>query len=122
MTNPLDRSSAEPLWAQLEARLRRGIDAGDFDTRFPTDLELTRRFGVSRHTVREAVGRLKADGLLKRVRGRGTVIERPEFEQRLGALYSLFSSIEAQGVEQRSEVIEIGLVRDAQAAARRSNQ
>lgn len=118
MTTPLDRSSSDPLWAQLEEVLRRGIDAGEFDARFPTDLELTRRYGVSRHTVREAVGRLQGDGLLRRVRGRGTVVERPEFEQRLGALYSLFSSIEAQGVEQRSEVVDIGIVADAEVAGR----
>jgi GntR family transcriptional regulator len=114
----LDRSSALPLWAQLEAELRRALDAGEFDDRFPTDLELTRRYDVSRHTVREAVGRLQSDGLLRRVRGRGTVIERPEFEQRLGALYSLFSSIEAAGVVQRSEVIDVGMTVNADVAAR----
>ncbi len=114
----LDRSSALPLWAQLESELRRAIDAGEFDDRFPTDLELTRRYDVSRHTVREAVGRLQADGLLTRVRGRGTVVERPEFEQRLGALYSLFSSIEAAGVVQRSEVVEVGMTANADVAAR----
>jgi GntR family transcriptional regulator len=114
----LDRSSALPLWAQLETELRRAIDAGEFDERFPTDLELTRRYHVSRHTVREAVGRLQSDGLLRRVRGRGTVVERPEFEQRLGALYSLFSSIEAAGVEQRSQVIDVGIEHNADVAAR----
>lgn len=118
MTTSLDRSSDQPLWAQLEAELRRSLDSGEFDTRFPTDLELTRRYGVSRHTVREAVGRLQAEGLLVRVRGRGTVVERPEFEQRLGALYSLFTSIETQGVEQRSEVLDVGIVADAEAATR----
>lgn len=114
----LDRSSALPLWAQLENELRRAIDAGEFDDRFPTDLELTRRYEVSRHTVRDAVGRLQSDGLLRRVRGRGSVVERPEFEQRLGALYSLFSSIEAAGVEQRSEVVEVGLATNADVAGR----
>jgi GntR family transcriptional regulator len=114
----LDRSSSLPLWAQLEAELRQALDAGLFDERFPTDLELTRRYGVSRHTVRDAVGRLQADGLLRRVRGRGTVVERPEFEQRLGALYSLFSSIEAAGVVQRSEVIDMGITENADVASR----
>lgn len=114
----LDRSSARPLWAQLEAELRRALDAGEFDDRFPTDLELTRRYDVSRHTVREAVGRLQSEGLIHRVRGRGSVVERPEFEQRLGALYSLFSSIEAQGVEQRSEVRAVGIVVDGDVAVR----
>lgn len=106
------------MWAQLETELRRALDAGEFDDRFPTDLELTRRYDVSRHTVREAVGRLQSDGLVHRVRGRGTVVERSRFEQRLGALYSLFTSIEAEGVEQRSEVIDVGIVTDAEVAER----
>ena len=50
---PLDRADPVPLWAQLEAELRRRIDAGEFsDGRFPTDLELTEGYEVSRHTVR----------------------------------------------------------------------
>ena len=117
-THRLDRSSAQPLWAQLEDVLRRGLAAGEFDERFPTDLELTKRYGVSRHTVRDAVGRLQADGLVRRTRGRGTIVESSQFEQRLGALYSLFSSIEAAGVEQRSEVVSIAMTHDAEVAAR----
>ena len=114
--NPLDRSRSEPLWAQLETDLRRRLDTGEFDERFPTDLELTKAYDVSRHTVREAVRSLNQDGLLRRVRGRGTVVARPEFEQPLGTLYSLFRSIEEQGVEQASRVLSLGLVTDAAAA------
>ena len=118
MSSPLDRSSPQPLWAQLEADLRRRLDAGEFDDRFPTDLELTRQYEVSRHTVREAIGHLNRDGLLKRERGRGTVVDRSEFVQNLGALYSLFRSIEDTGVEQRSEVLGLGVVSDAEVASR----
>ena len=116
MSPSLDRSSPVPLWAQLEAELRRRIDAGDFDERFPTDLELTRQYEISRHTVREAIRHLNGHGLLERVRGRGTVLNRAEFEQSLGALYSLFESIESSGVEQRSQVLALECTTDAVAA------
>ncbi|MEM9036079.1 MAG: GntR family transcriptional regulator [Actinomycetota bacterium] len=113
----LDRSSSTPLWAQLETDLRERVDAGEFDSgRFPTDQELVDEYGVSRHTVREAIAKLNAHGLLTRERGRGTVINRAEFEQSLGTLYSLFRSIESTGVEQTSDVLELGLVRDVEAA------
>ena len=79
---PLDRTDPMPLWAQLEADLRRRIDVGDFgDGRFPTDLELTEGYEVSRRTAREAIRHLNKTGILKRERGRGTVINRSEFEQ-----------------------------------------
>lgn len=42
--------------------------------KFPTDLELCERFGVSRFTVREAVRELQEQGLLRRQKGAGTVV------------------------------------------------
>ena len=117
MSFKLDRTSPLPLWAQLEAELRRQLEAGEFDAGFPTDAQLVSRYGVSRHTVREAIRHLNKTGVLRRERGRGTVVNRgAEFEQPLGGLYSLFQSIEAAGVEQRSEVIEIGPKQNAEAA------
>jgi GntR family transcriptional regulator len=114
---PLDRESPMPLWAQLEGELRRRLEAGDFDDgAFPTDLELTETYEVSRHTVREAVRHLNRSGVLKRVRGRGTVVNRAEFEQSLGTLYSLFQSVESAGIEQTSEVLALEVVHDAVAA------
>lgn len=113
----LDRASPMPLWAQLEGDLRDRLEAGEFDDRFPTDAELTSQYGVSRHTVREAIRHLNRNGLLRRERGRGTVVTRSEFEQPLGALYSLFRSIEETGVEQRSQVLELDVVVEPAAAA-----
>lgn len=101
---PLDRASPLPLWAQLLAELERRLEAGAFSERFPTDQELTETYGVSRQTAREAVRRLGGSVGLDRQRGRGTFVRRTEFEQPVGALYSLFQAIEAQGVEQRSVV------------------
>lgn len=115
---PLDRSHPLPLWAQLEADLRRRLRAGAFRERFPTDREIVESYAVSRNTAREAVDRLCAEGLVERRRGRGTFVRTPEFEQPTGALYSLFRSIEAQGVTQNSRVLQLETCVDAAAAAR----
>lgn len=118
MTFKLDRSSPLPLWAQLEAELRRRLEAGEFEDGFPTDAQLVSRYEVSRHTVREAIRNLNKAGVLRRERGRGTVVVRgAEFEQPLGGLYSLFRSIEAAGVEQRSEVIDVEVRSNPEAAS-----
>ena len=106
-----------PLWAQLEGDLRRRLDTGEFDDSFPTDLVLTEEYAVSRHTVREAVRHLNKAGILRRERGRGTVVNRSEFEQSLGTLYSLFESVEAAGAEQTSEVLALEEVTNSEAAS-----
>lgn len=113
----VDRSSPMPLWAQVLDQLRRGLDAGQFSEGFPTDLEITRRCGVSRHTAREAVRRLQVEGLITRERGRGTFVTPPAIEQATGAIYSLYRSVEALGMEQRSVVLDLSVCVDPAAAA-----
>ncbi len=113
----VDRDSTEPLWAQVLDDLRARLVAGEFAERFPTDQEITRDYDVSRHTAREAVRRLHDEGLVERTRGRGTFVRTTTIDQPLGAIYSLFRSIENQGHEQRSRVLSLEVRHDAEAAA-----
>lgn len=106
-----------PLWAQVLDDLRRRLDAGEFVECFPTDIELIRHYEVSRHTAREAVRRLQDEGIVSRERGRGTFVRAPSIEQGTGALYSLFRSLEARGIEQRSEVLGLAEVTDHEVAS-----
>jgi GntR family transcriptional regulator len=114
----LDRSSPVPLWAQLLDDLRRRADSGEFAEAFPSEMALVDAYGVSRNTVRDAVRRLRSDGIVVAGRGR-----RPrlgvgvEIEQPLGALYSLHDSVEAAGLEQRSIVRVLEVRADSSAAA-----
>ncbi|HEX9683354.1 MAG TPA: GntR family transcriptional regulator [Acidimicrobiales bacterium] len=114
----IDRSHPLPLWAQVLDDLRRRLDGGEFGERFPTDAELSSTYGVSRHTVREAVRRLTDAGLIQRERGRGTFVTAPVIEQAWGSLYSLFRSVEAQGFEQRSRVLALDETIDPSVATR----
>ncbi|BBL79771.1 GntR family transcriptional regulator [Rubrobacter xylanophilus] len=56
---------------QVELQLREAILSGALRSgeRLPSELELARSFGVSRATVREALGRLASAGLISRVPG-----------------------------------------------------
>ncbi|MGW9044620.1 GntR family transcriptional regulator [Streptomyces lydicus] len=104
---PLDRRSPLPLWAQLFADLRRRMEAGAFTEEFPAEHRLTGEYEVSRHTVREALRKLRADGLVIAERGRASRLDTRRIQQPLGSLYSLFRELEGQGVEQRSEVLRL---------------
>lgn len=114
----LDRASPLPLWAQLEAELRRRMATGDLEARLPPEPRLAEDYAVSRQTVREAVRRLQEAGLLRRERGRGTFVAERELVQPLGMVYSLFRNVEAQGVTQTSDVRVLDRRREPAMAAR----
>ena len=107
-----------PLWAQLRDDLVTRVAAGEFPTEFPGELQIADEYGVSRHTVREAVRHLREGGLVAATRGRASVVTRTTIEQPLGSLYSLFKAVEAQGMRQRSEVLAQEIVTDAAVAGR----
>ena len=114
----VSRAAGTPLWAQVRHDLRRRLAAGEFAQGFPSDRELVDEYGVSRHTVREALRELQDDGVLTRQRGRGTFVSALALEQPVGPLYSLFKSIEDQGYRQDSDVLALERTTNAQVAER----
>ncbi len=118
-TRTLDRGGARPLWAQLQADLQRRVDSGEFAAAFPPELTLVEQYGVSRHTVREALRRFRAEGVVISARGRAPRLAGPvDIQQPLGAIYSLFAAVEATGAEQRSIVRALDVRTDGAVASR----
>jgi GntR family transcriptional regulator len=98
----LRRSSAIPLYFQLQELLKEKIEAGAWQTgeMIPSEPELGEIYGVSRTVVRQALSVLEQDGQLRRVRGRGTFVSAPKILQRVGGLSRLVSSpVPGQRVE-----------------------
>jgi GntR family transcriptional regulator len=114
----LSRGGGQPLWVQLLADLRRRLAEGEFTASFPGELALVDEYAVSRHTVREALRDLRAEGIVTAARGHKPRLAPPEVEQPLGALSSLFSAVEARGIEQRSLVRFLEIRHDGVVATR----
>lgn len=72
-TLPLSRRDGIALWRKVEAALAEEIGRmpGDAERRLPTERELAERFGVNRHTVRQAIRALTERGLVRTEQGRG---------------------------------------------------
>lgn len=94
---PLDRSTPMPLYYQLAERLREAVRDADVALALPAEHELCRRFRVSRSVVRQALGRLEAEGLIVRERGRGTFVRRRRLEHELTRLCSVTDDLRARG-------------------------
>ncbi len=103
----LDSSDPLPLWAQLAGELRRRLSVGDFDERFPTEVELAGAFAVSRATVREAIRRLREEGLLDARRGSGTFVVRRQLDAPILGTSGLAQAITAAGHVEASEVLRV---------------
>src|SRR5215475_4360779 len=65
-----------PRHLQIQRVLRARIESGEWegDRPIPTEMELLDEFGVSRTTIRGALGVLAREGLIVRHRGRGSFV------------------------------------------------
>jgi len=72
-------SAKGTLADRVTGALYEQIRQGDFapGARMPSENELTERFQVSRTVIREAISRLKSEGLVGSRRGSGTVVLAP---------------------------------------------
>lgn len=82
----LDRRSGVALWRQIEQILAGEIAEGGMAPggRLATEQVLARRFGVNRHTVRQAIASLEQRGLVQVERGSGTYVREPLIDYTIG--------------------------------------
>jgi len=80
-TSTLERDNRLPLYQRIRDDMLERIANRQWlpDHAIPTEAELTQLYGVAIGTIRKAVDTLVNDGLLLRVQGRGTFIQRPNF-------------------------------------------
>jgi len=103
-----------PYYVQVAETLRRRIMTDEYmvDSLIPPVPELEKEFGVSNITIRKALETLTQDGLLRRKRGVGTIVQKCERDlvvfELSGDFRRLVKSIEDLPVE--LEVLEIKVI------------
>ncbi len=107
---------AVPLFAQVHASLRADILENRLPpgTKLPSEAALEESFGVSRITVRQALSALDADGLIRKINGKGSFVTRPDDAPRLGPLTGFYEHMRAQGDEATGKTLS---VREGKASA-----
>ncbi len=108
LSRPPDRTSPIPLDFQIARQLEDAISRGELapGTRLDNEIELSERLAVSRPTMRKAIERLVAQGLVVRRRGIGTVIV-PKAVKRPMALSSLYDDLAHAGRRPRTQVLTV---------------
>ena len=105
----------EALAAALEDRLQ-GLQPHDA---LPTERELMIEFGVSRVTVRQALSRLIARGLVYNVQGSGTYVADPEVLSKTLRLTGFSEDMRGRGLRPASVVLNTATVTASPETARR---
>lgn len=95
-SKPTRNNVQQPRYAWLRECLLNDINSGKYPvgSLLPPENELSRLYGVSRHTVREASRKLADNGLISRHPGIGTIVcaarQKPAHVAALGSLPELF--------------------------------
>jgi GntR family transcriptional regulator len=115
IATPLDRDSPEPLHRQLAAALEHAIRSGALapGDRLESESELAARYGVSRITLRQAVGTLVDRQLLVRRQGKGTFVTTPTVRHDLKRLHGLLGSLFSQADGASTQLMRYELRRPA---------
>ena len=104
---------ARPLHVAIAEELAAAIATGRLEpgTRLPPERRLAESLGVSRMTVRQALGELERDGLLRRVVGRtgGTFVREPDAARAPTAVAGLSAVLRREGRASGVEVISAGI-------------
>jgi GntR family phosphonate transport system transcriptional regulator len=101
MTPQTDRTAAPrtPLWQAIMAAVSDDIRAGRYrpGDRLPSEADLSRRFGVNRHTVRRALAGLADGGLVHSRRGAGVYVAQGPADYPIGRRVRFAQAIAAAG-------------------------
>lgn len=104
----VDRRSSLPMYDQLQRALLRSIEDGTLQPGdlLPGEHRLCELHSVSRTVVRQALGMLEHEGVIVRIKGKGTyVAPRKTAERIAGRLTGLHEEVAARGGEVASDVL-----------------
>ncbi len=100
MVIEINHKSAIPLHIQVERMLRQLIDQPEYSKGklLPNEVEIAKRLGISRNTVRHATNRLVYEGLLIRKKGVGTKVSDNTVTTKLDSWHSFTQEMNEKGI------------------------
>jgi GntR family transcriptional regulator len=99
------KNSNIPFYLQIKSSLISMMSEMEADQMIPSEPELSKKFGVSRGTVKQAILELVQEGLVYRVQGKGTFIAPPKIKRSFSTLPSFTDDIRQLGYKPFNKVI-----------------
>jgi len=107
------RKGGIPLYYQIMRNLKEQIVSGKLGPgdRLPSEAEQTRRFGVSRVVIRQALRILEEQGLIVRIKGKGTFVSDAVAEDAAPRISGSLEDLIHIGADTTIKVVEFRLVK-----------
>lgn len=105
----IDKKSKVPLHHQLYKILRQKIQNEEYKEGeiIPSELDMQNEYGISRITVRRTISDLEHDGFVRKIKGKGTIVEPLKSDRDLGLFQSFSGNALAKGERPGSVILEI---------------
>jgi GntR family transcriptional regulator len=106
----IDKASPVPYYYQLRQLLERAVTTGALPVggQLPTEAALCERFDVSRTVVRQTLSDLDRQGLVTRIKGKGTFVAPPKLSEHLvQTLTSLHEDLTSRGERLETKVLRL---------------
>lgn len=109
----IDHSSPLPLHAQVEALLRKLIELPEYQDGglLPKEVDLAKKLGISRNTLRQATNKLEYEGLLVRKKGVGTKVAHKQVTTQLDEWHSFTQEMNEKGIAFINFMLEVDWVK-----------
>jgi GntR family transcriptional regulator len=110
LAGSIDKASPVPYYYQLRQLLERAVASGELPVgeQIPTEAALCERYDVSRTVVRQALSDLERQGLLTRIKGKGTFVAAPKVSEFVAqSLTSLHEDLAARGEQLETRVLRL---------------
>jgi len=120
MVIEINHKSNLPLHIQVEQMLREMIEQPEYSKGelLPNEIELAKRLGISRNTVRHATNKLVYEGLLIRKKGVGTRAANTAVNTRLDSWHSFTQEMNEKGIAFKTYEIDVNWVMPDEAVTR----
>jgi GntR family transcriptional regulator len=109
----IDRENPVPLYIQIMQRLRSQIEGGIWAPGFllPGEAEMCKTYNVSRIVIRQALGELANQGLIVRLRGKGTFVKETKIGEGLvQKLTGFYHDMVERGYKPITHVIDLKVI------------
>jgi len=109
----IDRSTPVPLYFQLKSAIIDAIQSGELKPgdMLPTETEFSDMFGLSRTTIRQAIGELVMENRLYRIKSKGTFVSKPKILQGfMQNIESFTEQMRLMNLTPRTEVLKLEML------------